>query len=58
MMRKERVLNMNSKKKIEKYKGFYESGFWNIQMVRNLVINNKISEDEFFTITGEEFTQE
>lgn len=49
---------MNSKKKIEKYKGFYESGFWNIQMVRNLVINNKISEDEFFTITGEEFTQE
>lgn len=36
-------------------KSYYDSGFWNEKMVRNAVVKKKITEDEFFAITGSLF---
>ena len=39
----------------EKIKKWYESGMWTKKMVRNAVIKEKITEDEYTEITGEEY---
>ncbi len=39
----------------KKINGYYENGTWSIAMVRNAVVKGKISEVEFFEITGEEY---
>lgn len=49
---------MNSKKKIEKYKRFYENGFWTKKMVATLVYDGKLTPDEYEEITGETFVEE
>ena len=49
---------MNSKKKIEKYKRFYENGFWTKKMVATLVYDGKLTPEEYEEITGETFTEE
>lgn len=49
---------MNSKKKIEKYKRFYENGFWTRKMVAALVYDGKLTPEEYEEITGEVFTEE
>lgn len=33
--------------KFEKVKGYYDSGFWNVAMVRNAVKKRWITEEEF-----------
>ena len=43
---------MNSKKKIEKYKRFYENGFWTRKMVAALVYDGKLTPEEYEEITG------
>ena len=43
-----------SKAKLEKYKCYFESGFWTLQMVKNLVDMGKITEEEFQVITGQD----
>ena len=42
---------MNSKKKIEKYKRFYENGFWT-------KYDGKLTPEEYEEITGETFVEE
>ena len=49
---------MNSKKKIEKYKRFYENGFWTKKMVATLVYDGKLTAEEYEEITGETFVEE
>ena len=42
---------MNSK--FEKVKSYYERGLWDISRVRNAVVKDWITAEEFFMITGE-----
>lgn len=35
-----------------KVKNYYDSGMWNIKMVRNAVVKKWITEEEFEMITG------
>lgn len=39
--------------KFEKVKNYYDSGLWNIAMVRNAVIKKWITKEEFEEITKE-----
>ncbi len=39
----------------DKIKSYYENGTWSIAMARNAILKGKISEEEFFDITGEEY---
>ena len=48
---------MNSKKKIEKYKRFYENGFWTKKMVATLVYDGKLTPEAYEEITGEIFVE-
>ena len=48
---------MNSKKKIEKYKRFYENGFWTKKMVGNAVVKGKITAEQYKKITGEDYNK-
>ena len=41
--------------KFEKVKKYYESGLWNLTMVRNAVKKSWITEEEYREITGEEY---
>lgn len=41
----------------ERIKGYYPT-IWNKAMVRNAVIKNKISEEEYKDITGEDFNEQ
>lgn len=41
--------------KYDKVKYYYENEFWTIDMVRNAVVNNWITEEEFEEITGIEY---
>lgn len=43
-------------KNFEKYKGHYDAGFWNIEMLKNVIRKRKLTEEEFSEITGEEYT--
>ena len=38
--------------KFEKVKKYYDSGLWNVKMVRNAVGKKWITAEEFETITG------
>jgi len=46
---------MNHSPKFEKVKKYYDTGKWNIDMVRNSVVKNWITAEEFTEITGEPF---
>lgn len=39
----------------EKYKGYYDKGFWNITMLANMVEKGKITAEEYEEITGEAY---
>ena len=41
--------------KFEKVKGYYEKGLWNKVMVRNAVVKNWITAEEYELITGEAY---
>lgn len=41
--------------KFEKVKGYYDKGLWNKVMVRNAVVKNWITADEYELITGEAY---
>lgn len=42
----------------EKYKGYYDHGFWNAKMLKNAVVKKAITADEFEEITGETHTKQ
>lgn len=39
----------------QKIKDYYDKGLWNIEMVRNAVVKEKITAEEFKEITGEDY---
>lgn len=39
-----------------KIKKYFDTGLWTLQMVKNAVKKGKISEAEFFDITGVEYS--
>lgn len=39
----------------EKVKAWYDAGVWTLEMVRNAVVKNKITVQEFAEITGEPY---
>lgn len=41
--------------KFEKVKYYYDNGLWNISRVRNAVVKNWITAEEFEEITGESY---
>jgi uncharacterized XkdX family phage protein len=41
--------------KFERVKGYYDKGLWNKVMVRNAVVKNWITADEYELITGEAY---
>ena len=42
-------------KHFKKVKGYYDSGLWSIERVRNAVVKAWITEEEYKIITGEEY---
>lgn len=44
-------------KDFDKIKMYYDKGLWNIKMVENAVKKGKITEDEFYEITGVEYEE-
>lgn len=42
-------------KKFDKVKSFYLEGYWTVEMVRNAVVKEWITESEFYEITGEQY---
>ena len=46
---------MEHSAKFNKVKGYYDNGFWNVTMVRNAVIKEWITAEEFEEITGEPY---
>ena len=48
---------MNSKKKIEKYKRFYENGFWTKKKVDTVVYDGKLTPHEYAEITRENLVE-
>lgn len=45
-------------KMYEKIKSYYDSGLWTKQRVRNMVIKQLITEDEYKEITKETYNEE
>ena len=45
-------------RKFKTVKKYYEADLWSIEMVRNAVVKNWITEEEFAEITGEEYEAE
>lgn len=41
--------------RFDKVKKYYDNGYWTLEMVRNAVIKNWITEQQFKTITGQEY---
>ncbi len=41
--------------KFNKVKGYYDSGLWNLTMVKNAVVKGWITAEEFEQITGEPY---
>lgn len=39
----------------EKIKEYYTKGYWTSEMVRNAVVKNKITKEQYKEITGEDF---
>lgn len=48
------MLNEHSKM-FEKIKGWYETGAWSKEWVKNAVVKGKITAEEYKEITGEEY---
>lgn len=46
------------KTKFEKVKAYYDNGLWSIERVRNAVVKNWITSEEFEEITGESYNAE
>lgn len=46
---------MEHSPKFEKVKKYYDSGLWNKKMVKNAVIKEWITPEEYKEITGEEY---
>ena len=44
--------------KFQKVKEYYDKGLWNISRVRNAVVKNWITAEEFEEITGESYNAE
>ena len=44
-------------KHFEKVKNYYDTGLWNKTRVRNAVIKNWITEEEYEEIVGESYTE-
>ena len=42
-------------KHFKKVKGYYDSGLWSIERVRNAVVKNWITAEEYKIITDEDF---
>lgn len=42
--------------KYDKVKSYYDKGLWNIVMVRNAVLKEWITSEEFKEITGEDYS--
>lgn len=42
-------------KNFERYKRYYEAGWYNAEMLRNMVLKGKITEKEFEEITGKAY---
>lgn len=42
-------------KKYKTVKKFYDADLWSVEMVRNAVVKNWITEEEFTEITGEKY---
>lgn len=45
----------NRSKHYEKVKDYYEENYWSLSMVKNAVRKGWITEEEYKTITGEEW---
>lgn len=43
-------------KKFKKVKNYYDSGLWTIEMVRQAVVKNWITVEEFEIITGQPYS--
>lgn len=43
--------------KYDKVKDFYDNGLWNISRIRDAVEKNWITPEEFYVITGIEYTE-
>lgn len=41
----------------EKIKGYYDTGLWSEERVRNMVIKGVITEDEYKSIVGKEYKE-
>lgn len=41
--------------RFDKVKNYYRSGYWSIKRVKDAVIKNWITEEEFKIITGEDY---
>lgn len=48
---------MNHSKNFEKVKKYYSMKLWDIQRVKNSVVMNWITEEEYKEITGEEYSK-
>ena len=46
---------MKHSKNFDKVKKYYKNGMWSINMVRNAVVKEWITEEEFKEITGEDY---
>lgn len=46
---------MEHSKNFEKVKGYFQKKLWNESRVRNAVLKNWITEDEFKEITGKDY---
>ena len=42
-------------KHFKKVKGYYDNGLWSVERVRNAVVKNWITAEEFEMITGERY---
>ena len=42
-------------KHFKKVKGYYDSGLWSVERVRNAVVKGWITAEEYKIITGEEY---
>jgi hypothetical protein len=47
---------MEHSKHFEKVKKYFDEGLWSIERVRNAVIKNWITENEFLEIMGENYS--
>ena len=45
-------------KMYDKIKGYYDTGLWSEERVKNMVIKSIITEEEFYDITGEFYNED